>query len=141
MCYAHWGLANRESDLQTAKPKLRLHAPIHPLAARLAVLEHGQRRIRSLLIRLLKMEIKNMATLKDLLTKVTAVDDAAVAFKTLDDGLKAQITDLQAQLAAALAAPAQDQATIDAINAKLDAANATLAGAAAVVANTPVAAP
>ena len=112
----------------------------HPTVfARLVALEHGQRIITAMLTQFLNMEKQNMATLADLLAKVTAVDDAAVAFKTLDDGLKAHISDLKTQLAAAQAAPAQDQATIDAISAKLDAANATLAGAAAVVANTPAA--
>jgi len=105
----------------------------------LAAIEQQLRVQTYLLKQYFKMENKMATTLSDLLTKVSAVDDAATAFKTLDDGLKAQITTLTTELTAAQNAQSPDQVTIDAISAKLDIANATLAGASAVVVGTPVA--
>jgi hypothetical protein len=87
-------------------------------------------------------ERRIMATLDDLVADVAAQTTLAGSIQSLVAGVSAKLTDLAAQLAAAIAAgnPAQIQAVHDAItavNASLQASSDALA--AAVPANTPVA--
>lgn len=81
-----------------------------------------------LLLRILKLEFKEMATLDDVVAEVTAQ-------KTIVASVQALIKGLQDQLAAAIASgdPAKVQAVLDALKAN----DAALA--AAVPANTPAA--
>jgi seryl-tRNA synthetase len=74
-----------------------------------------------------------------LLAKVTAETDEVTAIKTFVDGLKAQLTDVQAQLAAAIAAgadPVALQAVADQLTAVTSGIDANATAEAAIV-NTP----
>ncbi len=90
--------------------------------------------------RQLEKENTIMATLDDLVTDVAAETTLAGSIKTLVQGVAAKLTDLSAQLAAAIAA--NDPAKIQQVHDALTAANASLQASAdaltaAVPANVP----
>jgi len=106
-----------------------------------------ERLLTAVLHKLDRMENFAMATAADvkaktdaLLARVQANTDATSSVVTYVQGLKAQLTDIQTQLAAALASG--DQPSIDAASAALDTAITSIDAdtvAEAAIANTPAA--
>ena len=88
---------------------------------------------------IMKLEIKNMETLDQVLVAATALSSLEDSVKMVMDGSNAHIADLEKQLADEKAQPAIDQTKVDAIAAQLVKVTAVAQAMAAVAANTPAA--
>lgn len=98
-----------------------LHHDAHGLAAILANQSHIHKELRNIMATLADIKAQSAA----LIDSVKAETDLVTAIKTYVEGLKAQMTDLAAQLAAAIAAGG-DPAALQAVSDDLTAASSTI---------------